>query len=145
MTVIFAGCVEEEEITPSTSTTPTPTPTITPMPTSTPASTPTATPTLTPEPTITISASDAQQAVQNVLNMMSHVTPIYDEGGHRVGWPKLPSGVDMPTDGQAGTPKLVEKNGISAYEVPVLSDGKRIGEVYVKQKQSAKGEIDFMN
>lgn len=51
LVAIFAGCVEKEEVTPSTSTTPTPSPLPTSTPTSIPTVTPTALITHTPTPT----------------------------------------------------------------------------------------------
>ena len=90
----------------------------------------------------TISAEEAQRAVQDALDVISNM--IGSPGD--VGWPKLPNGADVPKNGQAGTPKLVERKGVPAYEVPVLtSSGRRVGEIYVKQIQSTKNQIEFID
>lgn len=89
----------------------------------------------------TISAVEAQQAVQTMLDIESRVST-YIEGEPR---PVLPNGVEIPKNGKAGTPTLVNVNGVPAWKVPVLtSNGVRIGEIYVKQIRSKPNRVDFI-
>lgn len=89
----------------------------------------------------TISAEEAQQAVQTMLDIESRGST-YIEGEPR---PVLPNGVEIPKNGRAGTPKLVNVAGVPAWEVPVLiSSGVRVGEIYVKQIRSKPNRVDFI-
>jgi uncharacterized repeat protein (TIGR02543 family) len=89
----------------------------------------------------TISAVEAQQAVQTMLDIESRAST-YIEGEPR---PVLPNGVEIPKNGKAGTPTLVNVNGVPAWKVPVLtSNGVRIGEIYVKQIRSKPNRVDFI-
>jgi hypothetical protein len=77
------------------------------------------------------------------LRIIGSIDPIYDSQGNKIGWPKLPNGIDFPTNGQAGSAELVTIRGIPVYDVPVFSNGKKIGDIYVKQIREANGAIEF--
>lgn len=98
----------------------------------------------TPSTVSTLTAQEARDAVQNTLDMTGNIDPITDNQGNKMGWPKLPNGKPMPTNGQAGTPELTTIRGITVYEVPVLSDGQRVGEMYVNRTRSAQGAVGFV-
>ena len=94
----------------------------------------------------TISAVEAQQAVQMMLDVLSHETVIIEtDTGERIGGSYLPNGAEIPKNGRVGTPTLVNVNGVPAWKVPVLtSNGVRIGEIYVKQIRSKPNRVDFI-
>jgi hypothetical protein len=95
----------------------------------------------------TISAVEAQQAVQMMLDVLSHETVIIEtDTGERIGGSYLPNGAEIPKNGRVGTPTLVNVNGVPAWKVPVLtSSGSRVGEIYVKQIQSTPNKTEFIN
>ena len=145
--VIFsAGCTSQPA---PASSTPGPTPTTS---ISTTASSTERTPSLIPSPIPTspkqtqsqkVTAAEAKAAVQDTLRIIGSIDPFYDSQGNKIGWPKLPNGVDYPTDGQAGSAELITIGGIPVYDVPVFSNGKKIGDMYVKQIRGENGAIDF--
>lgn len=87
-----------------------------------------------------LTAEEAKEAVDIVLDMQSQFT----QSPVPMPKPKMPSGAEIPVNGQAGTPELVEKDGVPAYEVPVLVNGKRVGEFYVKQRFKKAGTVEFI-
>jgi uncharacterized repeat protein (TIGR02543 family) len=95
----------------------------------------------------TISSQEAQQAVQLMLDVTSkgYISITETSTGERLPGPQLPNGVEIPKNAKAGTPTLVNVNGVPAWKVPVLtSNGIRVGEIYVKQIQSTPNRIDFI-
>lgn len=91
-----------------------------------------------PEP-YTISAEQAKEVVEGVLaqNKKMYGNEFFPKA-------RVATGEEIPPDAQAGEPKEITKDGIAAYEVPVLSKGTRIGELYVKKHFTEPGRIEFI-
>ncbi len=100
--------------------------------------------TVKPTPLPTLTAQQAQEAVQTTLDLITNMAVITDSQGNKIGWPTLPNGVPCPTDGQAGPAQLTTLQGYPLYEVPVLSNGERVGEFYVNLTRSADGGVQFV-
>jgi hypothetical protein len=110
----------------------TPPPTIMPIATipvpPTIAPPPTAFPTPTPVVIPTMSAVDAQKIVQVVLDVTNQVLVKYPNRRREF---VLASGAELPVDALAGMPNLAKINTVLHYQVPVLSQGRIVGVLYV--------------
>jgi hypothetical protein len=116
--IIISGCVSSDKNT---------------MITPTPASTKIAStlPTkITPKPTL--SAEQAKEMAGIALNMTAEVSKSLLSPEN---YPKMPNGKPFPVDGVVGDPIAKTVNGVPVWEIPVLSNGVRVGELYLKREQ----------
>ena len=138
--IITSGCVSSNDkntITPAQKTTASPKTVTTVHPkigTTLPTKTVTPVPTkITPKPTL---SSDQAKSIANITISMTAQAITMSKGMvSPENLPKMPNGKTFPVDGVAGDPVAKTMNGVPVWEVPVISHGVRVGELYLKREQ----------
>jgi len=157
--ILFCGCTSQQEIVPSikpTTTTSTQSSfsTSPEQSTSIQSTVPTTNSPAENEYLSQIDSEQAQFAAQKALDIIASQLSfqLTNEKGEPLFKTTIANGVSLPSDATAGTPTKIEKNGISLYQVPVLSKGSKVGYVYLKMEAKRtkygnyeKYEIEFVD